>query len=123
MTAVHMIPRLQKQRRSATFFSILSTSYLESPLSPLPKNNYCATGSVMASSPSMTTWAFLLATLCLTLCRGSSAAAVCYAGDKQALLQFHSELIDTGKYLAPWKATTNCCTWPVSNVHHKISFS
>ncbi|KAG0577144.1 hypothetical protein M758_5G097600 [Ceratodon purpureus] len=63
-------------------------------------------------SPGQLTWVFLLVALTSALCRGSSAAAVCNVVDKQALLTFKSQLIDNGKFLDPWKATTNCCTWP-----------
>jgi hypothetical protein len=45
----------------------------------------------------------------------SSSAAVCNAGDKAALLTFKGQLIDKDNFLAPWKTTTDCCTWPVSN--------
>lgn len=51
--------------------------------------------------------------ICFTLnFKVSSAAAICNAGDKSALLRFKDQLVDNAKVLDPWKSTTNCCTWP-----------
>jgi hypothetical protein len=42
-----------------------------------------------------------------------SLATMCYASDRNALLAFKAQLIDTEGALNYWDAQTDCCIWTV----------
>ncbi|KAH8939129.1 hypothetical protein BDL97_15G021300 [Sphagnum fallax] len=53
---------------------------------------------------------FVIALLCVQ--STVHASATCNAGDRAALLQFKSELVDQFNLLSDWNSTNpNCCTW------------
>ncbi|CAM6039080.1 unnamed protein product [Sphagnum compactum] len=53
---------------------------------------------------------FVIALLCVQ--SNVHASATCNAGDRAALLQFKSELVDQFNLLADWSSNNpNCCTW------------
>ncbi len=57
----------------------------------------------------------LLLLLLLLLCAfvGESLAAMCNAADRDALLAFKAQLIDTDGHLNNWDAQPDCCVWLV----------
>ncbi|CAM6024416.1 unnamed protein product, partial [Sphagnum balticum] len=53
----------------------------------------------------------LLLLLMLCALADRSLATVCRASDRDALLAFKAQLIDTDGVLKDWNASTNCCVW------------
>jgi hypothetical protein len=55
----------------------------------------------------------LLLLMLLSALASGSLATMCYASDRNALLAFKAQLIDTEGALNDWDAQTDCCIWTV----------
>ncbi len=60
--------------------------------------------------------------LLMLLCglASGSLATMCNASDRNALLAFKAQLIDTEGALNDWDAQTDCCIWTSSSLDFKV---